>query len=494
MATATDIKIFENDGWIQIIATGGEVDIDFDFPIYDDTFIQVIETDLDDVETTLVLNTDYTVPPASVLNQSGGIIQLTALSFPTGAIAGHRYTILLAVPYERISDFQPNGDLFTDVVNLEYDLIAQQIQQLKRSVDRSLKISDSDELDGSLNVPLDKEGKFLLFDALGNLTVSEIGMTSDSIADGAVTTDKIFNGAVTTIKIANDAVTLDKMAQGVIGNLITYNLGGDPILLTPGISGYVLTSQGVGSALTYTEKLPDDSVTLAKLATGTVGNLITYDALGDPAYLAPGTSGYVLTSQGVGQPLVYVQPTSDSQFIVEKFADNTGSFLQFGSSEVDITTWTDFSLIINAIVCALDQTNLELLYSTDGGATFLATHQYYIRQNHVGSAVEDVHDAFNNNYIVLNVPVNSPMVGGLENSGTYSGTIDMFDLANSSSGAFTRFNGRFADNVLGRSFCSGIADIDPAIVNTIRVRLRRPAGGNENMVSGSIVLMGKRLV
>ena len=46
---------------------------------------------------------------------------------------------------------------------------------------------------------------------------------------------------------------------------------------------------------------PDDnSVTLAKMASGTDGNLITYDASGDPAYVTTGTSGQVLTSGGTG--------------------------------------------------------------------------------------------------------------------------------------------------------------------------------------------------
>ena len=46
---------------------------------------------------------------------------------------------------------------------------------------------------------------------------------------------------------------------------------------------------------------PDDnSVTLAKMAHGTDGELITYDATGAPANVAVGTSGQVLTSGGVG--------------------------------------------------------------------------------------------------------------------------------------------------------------------------------------------------
>ena len=43
-----------------------------------------------------------------------------------------------------------------------------------------------------------------------------------------------------------------------------------------------------------------DAITLAKLALGTDGNLITYDTSGNPAYVATGSSGQVLTSAGAG--------------------------------------------------------------------------------------------------------------------------------------------------------------------------------------------------
>jgi hypothetical protein len=60
-----------------------------------------------------------------------------------------------------------------------------------------------------------------------------------------------------------------------------------------------LGQQPAEVALT-TGDLADDIVTLAKLAGGTDGNLITYDTSGDPAAVAVGTAGHVLTSAGAG--------------------------------------------------------------------------------------------------------------------------------------------------------------------------------------------------
>jgi len=44
----------------------------------------------------------------------------------------------------------------------------------------------------------------------------------------------------------------------------------------------------------------DDTVTLAKMASGTDGNIISYDTSGNPVAVATGTDGQVLTSSGAG--------------------------------------------------------------------------------------------------------------------------------------------------------------------------------------------------
>lgn len=51
---------------------------------------------------------------------------------------------------------------------------------------------------------------------------------------------------------------------------------------------------------TVTTTLPDDAVTLAKMAGGTAGNLITYDASGNPAAVETGIVGRALVSGGEG--------------------------------------------------------------------------------------------------------------------------------------------------------------------------------------------------
>jgi len=51
-----------------------------------------------------------------------------------------------------------------------------------------------------------------------------------------------------------------------------------------------------------TTQLADNAITLAKMASGTDGNIISYDASGNPVAIATGNDGQVLTSTGAGSP------------------------------------------------------------------------------------------------------------------------------------------------------------------------------------------------
>ena len=57
----------------------------------------------------------------------------------------------------------------------------------------------------------------------------------------------------------------------------------------------------------------DNSITLAKLAHGTDGNLISYDTSGAPVAVATGTSGQILTSAGAGAPPTFATASAASK-------------------------------------------------------------------------------------------------------------------------------------------------------------------------------------
>ena len=77
----------------------------------------------------------------------------------------------------------------------------------------------------------------------GTVTGISVGGLPDGIVDdGTLATD-----AVTNVKIADNAVDLAEMASGTDGQIITYDASGNPTAVGPGTDGQVLTSTGAGS-------------------------------------------------------------------------------------------------------------------------------------------------------------------------------------------------------------------------------------------------------
>jgi len=81
--------------------------------------------------------------------------------------------------------------------------------------------------------------------------VTSTGDGATAIAAGAVVAAKIGTAAVETAKIDDNAVTFAKLAGGTAGGVVSYDASGDPTEITPGTTSHVLTSNGAGAAPTY---------------------------------------------------------------------------------------------------------------------------------------------------------------------------------------------------------------------------------------------------
>ena len=105
---------------------------------------------------------------------------------------------------------------------------------------------------------------------------------------------------------------------------------------------------------------PDDnSVTLAKMAHGTDGELITYDATGAPANVAVGTSGQVLTSGGTGVAPTFQAAAGGGKVLQVVQTSTTANMSTSSTSYVD----TGFSVTITP------QTNSKVLLMLNGGSS-----------------------------------------------------------------------------------------------------------------------------
>ena len=95
-----------------------------------------------------------------------------------------------------------------------------------------------------------------------------------------------------------------------------------------------------------TAKVTDNAITLAKMASGTDGNIISYDASGNPVAIATGSDGQILTSAGAGSPPAFEAAPGGGKIGQVLQAVKIDTFSMTGQ------TWTDVTGVTKAITPA----------------------------------------------------------------------------------------------------------------------------------------------
>jgi hypothetical protein len=145
---------------------------------------------------------------------------------------------------------------------------------------------------------------------------------------------------------SGDARKADKLSQfaattsAELANVITDETGTgaavlatSPALITPalGTPTELVGTNITGTGANFTAgTVSDDAITLAKMAPGIDGNIISYDASGNPVAIATGTDGQVLTSTGAGSPPAFENPSSGDALVanpLSQFAATTSAEL-----------------------------------------------------------------------------------------------------------------------------------------------------------------------
>ena len=134
------------------------------------------------------------------------------------------------------------------------------------------------------------------------MSTLKVDTIDTSNSSGNITVSRPLSGsgasltALNATNLATGTVATARLGSGTANN--TVFLRGDGSWQTAGsTSASDLTSGTLPIA-----RIADDAITLAKMAPGTDGQIITYDASGNPVAVGPGTDGQVLTSTGAGSP------------------------------------------------------------------------------------------------------------------------------------------------------------------------------------------------
>mgnify|MGYP003982460431 CR=1 FL=1 len=183
-----------------------------------------------------------------------------------------------------------------------------------------------------------------------------------------------------------------------------------------------------------TAHLANDVVSLAKMAHGTDGELITYDTSGAPAFVAVGSVGQVLTSAGAGQPPAFAAA-----------AATVG-----GASGVDFN---------DSVKVRFGAGNDLELYS-DGNSSFIKDNgsgEFYIRGTNIilKSGVDnDDYIKCNENSDVKIYYSNAEKLATTSTGATVTGTLVESSPTNAVTTIVTN------DNVAVRNFGSSFANVD----------------------------------
>ena len=156
---------------------------------------------------------------------------------------------------------------------------------------------------------------------------------------GLYTVDEFTSSGGTTYTLSRtpgDKNNIQVSAGGLVQYPSAYSVSGTTLTLSGVPSGQKVIVRHFGDTTLY-PYLDDDSVTLAKMASGTDGNMITYDASGNPAAVATGTAGQVLTSAGAGAPPTFAAAAAGGKIGQVLQAKKTDTQSSSTAGTIDIT-------------------------------------------------------------------------------------------------------------------------------------------------------------
>ena len=126
---------------------------------------------------------------------------------------------------------------------------------------------------------------------------------------------------------------------------------------------------------TGAQSVADDSITLAKMAGGTDGNLITYDTSGNPAYVATGTATHVLTSNGADTVPTFQAAGGGNLVLINTATASSSSTLEVTGLS---STYESYLIVASYIRPSSDGPVFQLRFgdsgAIDSGASDYAYH------------------------------------------------------------------------------------------------------------------------
>jgi len=119
------------------------------------------------------------------------------------------------------------------------------------------------------------------------------------------------------------------------GTTLTLGTSGDTVSIPSGV-----TLANAGTVTGIPTSALTGTIALNQMATGTDGNIISYDASGNPVAVATGSAGQVLTSAGAGAPPTFAAAGGGYVYKIDNQINTTRSVLSASSSKTTLISGT----------------------------------------------------------------------------------------------------------------------------------------------------------
>jgi microcystin-dependent protein len=169
----------------QYTASGAQTDFNFTYMIFATADIEVYVNGILKTEIT-----DYTVKKSNGTSITATDLPLDGgkVVFTSGLILNDEVSLNRNIAIERLTGYSVAGAFRADVVNAEFTKGYAVSQQLRRDLERSVRLESFDSEGGSLIIPTGRPNTFLGFDANGDITLLAGTIDNTNIVSPFVTT------------------------------------------------------------------------------------------------------------------------------------------------------------------------------------------------------------------------------------------------------------------------------------------------------------------
>lgn len=217
---------------VDYTGNGSTTVFSFSFRIFEAADLVVTKADTNGVETTLVLNTDYTVTGAG--SYTGGNVTLS-----TALTNGHALTIQRVLDITQETDLRNQGQFFAETHEDVFDRMVMIGQQLQEQIDRAAKLpvtntTDAEELTADIVLLADN---ITMLDTIAD-AINDIQTVANDLNEGTSEIDTVATNIANVNNVGNNISNVNTVA-GISSNVTT----------VAGIQANVTTVAGISSAV-----------------------------------------------------------------------------------------------------------------------------------------------------------------------------------------------------------------------------------------------------